>query len=196
MSHDTIADVTEIVRFSEFKSNEAEAEAFALVKKLDGCLRSYHGPQSGESSSGVWVHEWQTLADHTAFQKSTIYPSFIAGVGDFAKIDSLVHVQLKPYPAARAFGAPLTELTVATLKPTTTAAQFEAALAEAAGSFPQIGASARGVVLENDRQYVLVNGWDSAEARRQALATSAVQEISKKIGELADFQVGQYTFVQ
>ncbi|KAI5121478.1 hypothetical protein M0805_003934 [Coniferiporia weirii] len=195
MADDTndIVDVTEIVRFSNFSMNEVEAAAFRTVSGLDGCVRCYHGMQTEESSNGLWVQDWQSLAHHAAFQASEIYVPFVAGVSAFAQaVDAILHVPLRPYPAALAFTAPLTEVVTATLRPTSTLDEFEETLAGALASIPGLARCSYGTTLENDKQVVLVNGWDSMDARHTVLSSETAQELFGRLHGLANFDVKYY----
>ncbi|KAL5498373.1 hypothetical protein ACEPAH_2515 [Sanghuangporus vaninii] len=165
--------VTEIVRFYDFKLNDEEAAALAFTRGLDGCLKSYHGLEvngtDNINGNGVWVQEWLSLAHHAAFQSSPGYPSFVARVTSFASSKKLeiLHVQLRPYPAEPAFTAPLTEMTVATPKSSTTSEALEAVLKEAQTQLPGLS---YGPVMEDSirSQYLIVNGWQTIQAFERA----------------------------
>ncbi|OCB85915.1 hypothetical protein A7U60_g7049 [Sanghuangporus baumii] len=199
--------VTEIVRFHDFKFNDEEAAALAFTRGLDGCLKSYHGLEvnntdngngvwiqgksyhglevnNTDNGNGVWIQEWLSLAHHTAFQNSPGYPSFVARVASFASTQKLeiLHVQLRPYPAEPAFTAPLTEMTVATLKSSSTSEAFEAVLKEAQTQLPSLS---YGFVMEDSsrRQYLIVNGWQTIQAFERAKLDTP---IFKKLDEIAE----------
>ncbi|KAL5478983.1 hypothetical protein ACEPAI_2271 [Sanghuangporus weigelae] len=178
--------VTEIVRFHDFKLNDEEMEALAFTRHLDGCLKSYHGSEvnSTDNGKGVWVQEWLSLVHHAAFQSSPGYPSFVARVPSFASTKKLeiLHVQLRPYPAAAAFTAPLTEMTVATLKSSSTSESFEAVLKEAQTQFPSLS---YGFVMEDSSrsQFLIVNGWQAIQAFERAKLD---MPILKKLDEIAE----------
>lgn len=111
--------------------------------------------------------DWQSLKHHEAFQKSKIYPSFVAGVSNFAKsVASILHVPLRPYPANASFEAPVTEVLIATLKPDASREEFEKIIDmmhKGCKVTPGAIASSHGITLENDRKYVYVCGWDTIE---------------------------------
>ncbi|KAL5525281.1 hypothetical protein ACEPAF_9151 [Sanghuangporus sanghuang] len=178
--------VTEIVRFHDFKLNDEEAAALAFTRGLDGCLKSYHGLEvnNTDNGNGVWIQEWLSLAHHTTFQNSPGYPSFVARVASFASTQKLeiLHVQLRPYPAEPAFTAPLTEMTVATLKSSSTSEAFEAVLKEAQTQLPSLS---YGFVMEDSSrsQYLIVNGWQTIQAFER---TKLDTPIFKKLDEIAE----------
>ena len=83
-----------------------------------------------------------------------------------------MHVQLDPYPATAAFEAPIAEVSICTLKPGATGEEFVAATLEAMAAVPEIQNGSLGVILEDDRKYVFVNGWESMEQVRTGTAVS------------------------
>ncbi|KAL5520324.1 hypothetical protein ACEPAG_9538 [Sanghuangporus baumii] len=178
--------VTEIVRFYDFKLNDEEMAALAFTRGLDGCLKSYHGLEvnSTDKDKGVWVQEWLSLVHHAAFQNSPEYPFFVSRVASFASTQKLeiLHVQLRPYPAESAFTAPLTEMTVATLKSSSTSESFQAVLKEAQTQFPSLS---YGFVMEDPSrsQYLIVNGWQTIQAFERARLDIP---ILKELDEIAE----------
>jgi len=164
-ANDNVEDVTELVFFDGHNSNQAEAAALAKVRKLDGCLRVYNGSDLTDYESGLWVQDWKSLEHHAAFQRSEIYPSFVAGVPAFAKsVAKIAHVCFHPYPADRVLRSPVTEMTIILRKPDSSAQQVDEIMKDldnALGSWQGAVANARGVCLENDRELILVSGWNS-----------------------------------
>ena len=72
-------------------------------------------------------------------------------------------MQLRPYPATQAFEAPLTEVLFATLKPDASKEELEEAVSAWIKTAPEVANESFGALLEDERKYVAVNGWESLE---------------------------------
>lgn len=82
----------------------------------------------------------------------------------FAKMaPEVLHVQFKPYPPTPSFEAPLVEVLIATLKAHATKEEFEAAMAAATNVKPKVANASSGIALEDERKYIVVEGWESLE---------------------------------
>ena len=113
--------------------------------------------------------EWKSYEHHAAFQRSEIYPSFVAGVPAFAKsVAKMVHVCFRPYPADPILRSPITELIILLRSSDSSAQQVDDGfkdLEDALASCQEAVANAKGVCLEDEREHVFICGWKSKEVR-------------------------------
>ncbi|KLO13586.1 hypothetical protein SCHPADRAFT_940249 [Schizopora paradoxa] len=184
-----VDDVTELVFFDGYDSNDAAAATLAKVKTLDGCLRVYSGSDLSNDGSAIWFQEWKSYEHHAAFQRSEIYPSFIAGVPAFAKsVAKMAHVCLRPYPADSILRSPITELIILLRNSDSSAQQLEDGFKDLEGalaSWQDAVAHAKGVCLEDDREHVFICGWKSKEGQETFRAKySKIFEALQKFGDV------------
>lgn len=114
--------------------------------------------------------EWDTLAQHRAFQESEMYSSFVAGVSRFAGEPQIWHVKLKGGSLHQSpFQTEVTEITTAKLHDDVTDEVVETLLSEAFSTQDsennnevRLHSEERhGQSLEDPRTVILVIGWDN-----------------------------------
>ncbi|TDL27066.1 hypothetical protein BD410DRAFT_783226 [Rickenella mellea] len=187
--------ITEIVVFSNYVINETHDNGVAILKEQDGCKRVFYGSQVEDPTTGYWVIEWDTIEKHKEFQASEGYKAFVEGGKDVGKVVKMLHVPLEPADDyTGAFTAPVTEISLTTLKPGVEAKDFEATVNIIYGAAKgTVDGSVSGKTVENEREYVLVYGWKSVQLHKDAISPPQAQEILAVLYKQADLDVKHAT---
>ncbi|EJD04842.1 uncharacterized protein FOMMEDRAFT_153968 [Fomitiporia mediterranea MF3/22] len=193
-------------------------EVLEALESADGWIRAYNGKQVMDDKFGCWVFDWQSTSHREAFltkeahapllsllRKPTESSNSELGVNDAGKGKSScvrsVQVGLDPPHAPLAFGAPVTEIAVSTLRDSINMDAYEALMrrvVDVIGQMEGVQGVGWGKVISdaNDNcnddtgkvQYVLVVGWGSAEARATAATKPDVLELYKESGGFAEYE--------
>lgn len=115
---------------------------------------------------------WRSPEDQEKFTTTEAFRPFRDAIlKDASTPPSVVHVKFEQEEgAAKAFGAPVTELILATLK-SDSASDREIAEKHMTNTHLVLGevtgalGSAHGITKENEKQYVYIGGWETVEVR-------------------------------
>ncbi|TDL27067.1 hypothetical protein BD410DRAFT_783227 [Rickenella mellea] len=175
--------VFELVTYSDYTPNDAHKVALEELAKQPGFRKVYFGTQVQDPKIGYWVVEW-AAAEHQAKPDNSNK--------EFGITKSMVHVTFTQPPGvdvSKAFEAPVTEFTIATLKPGASRETLDAML----GGMHHVIAttkgalgSAHGIAEENPDQYIFTCGWEAVEDHLAALAPEASQAMIKQLQELVE----------
>ncbi|THH32790.1 hypothetical protein EUX98_g1381 [Antrodiella citrinella] len=174
-----------------FKADRTLAHpALTLIAGCKGAQKIYYGIQHEDKTTAKLVIIWDSLADHQALiDDKPLYAKLGGLLGPvLAGGLSLFHVKFAAIESIPAhFESPITELATATLKDASKSAEFEAGLAQAV-SFSS------GKVVEHEKQWVLVKGWQSIEEHEafRKDATEAMITLRSNLKQLVDAEMGHW----
>ncbi|KAF8889992.1 hypothetical protein CPB84DRAFT_1785118 [Gymnopilus junonius] len=149
------------------------------VSSADGCLRILSGLEAEPDERNFWmVVVWESHELHQAMMARPDYPTMVGRLKPFFRdgILKMNHVKFNR-DTDTAFKAPVTAIAFITLKGNTTLKDLDKLLnftqqlcdPEKGGHPP----TAWGNTEEDEKQVLVISGWDSVEARQAVMANAA-----------------------
>ncbi|KAF8547192.1 hypothetical protein OG21DRAFT_1501679 [Imleria badia] len=162
-----------------------------IVLKADGVhAPGYYGKEIKESSTrGYFFLNWDNFESHKAVIDAPSYPAVIEALKPSlgGKVE-MYHVHFSA-PTIAAFDSPVTEVLILTLK----APENRAAVVELLSEFSEASGKRLvfGQTLEDENKYILVGGWQTAEAHLKA---AAKPEFAAKIDKVLSLANRDHTY--
>ncbi|KAJ3500153.1 hypothetical protein NMY22_g19356 [Coprinellus aureogranulatus] len=172
-----------------------------ILAKADGFISAYVGLQVEDRKTAYLVVVWQSLEAHQKLIADPIYPELGAQLKPaLAGAINIQHVEFAG-DATVAFNAPVTEVAIAKLKEGKAKEDFVAfipTIVETSKAVPGIhGPGAYGEVIEEQRSFYLVLGWESVEAHKAVVSSGGPgKEVVAKFLDLVDMTVVHVKFTK
>ncbi|THH26805.1 hypothetical protein EUX98_g7386 [Antrodiella citrinella] len=168
MSSDSVVEFASWPASEAFKADRTLAHpALTILAGCKGAQKIYYGIQHEDQTTAKLIIIWDSLADHQALiDDKPLYATLGGLLGPvLAGEITLFHVKFAAVESIPAhLEAPITELATATIKDTSKSAELEAEFAKGAA----VGLGSSGKVVEHEKQWLLVKGWQSIEEEHEA----------------------------
>ncbi|KAI0808922.1 hypothetical protein BC629DRAFT_1075150 [Irpex lacteus] len=174
-----MAPVLEIFRAigtDRFRSEGVAAarEAFDILNKADGHFSSYFGTEVQDPEKFYGAILWETVGHHKALlDNKDVAPTMAKSIGQIAaKFEFVQHTFLSTSTPEDSLNAPITEFVFWDLKEDTDKEEFKGLLSELIDKILASDAVKNrggwGSVVENDRRFAVVLGWNSKEVHARS----------------------------